>query len=140
MALTAGEFSDSHIANSKLEEMIDYSYIINFETNSEQKIDTMVLSLDNNKKNLPVLNKDGYSFAGWYKDSDFTFFVDSVSSINKNLTLYAKWVKVVDNPSENDFPEENVDDAENKTQDTTNNDSNIINENNENINSKKIIN
>lgn len=37
--------------------------------------------------------KEGYSFGGWYEDSDFlNLFVFSERQITDNITLYAKWV------------------------------------------------
>ncbi|NLK12617.1 MAG: InlB B-repeat-containing protein, partial [Candidatus Phytoplasma sp.] len=40
---------------------------------------------------LPIPTKDGMKFAGWYKD-DLRTEVFKDKTINKNITLYAKWV------------------------------------------------
>lgn len=36
---------------------------------------------------------DGFEFSGWYKDAACTQAYDFNSSVNSNITLYAKWVK-----------------------------------------------
>ena len=41
---------------------------------------------------LDFPTKEGYMFAGWYEDADFTIFFRNTSNREENLTLYAKWV------------------------------------------------
>lgn len=43
---------------------------------------------------LPVPTKDGYNFAGWYLDSEFTTErVETISDLTSDAVLYAKWIK-----------------------------------------------
>lgn len=54
------------------------------------------------QENLPftpaIPYRDGYYFAGWYKDSEYHEKTDSVTSMEEgNLVLFAKWTKPIDN-------------------------------------------
>ena len=35
--------------------------------------------------------KEGYTFAGWYKDKEFTTVYDFTKPVTSNITIYAKW-------------------------------------------------
>lgn len=41
---------------------------------------------------LPNPVRDGYTFDGWYTDTSFTNKVLSTDKVNRNITLYAKWI------------------------------------------------
>ena len=44
-------------------------------------------------KDLPTIpSKDGYWFAGWFKDANFTQPFDVNESVPHDMTIYAKWV------------------------------------------------
>ena len=44
-------------------------------------------------KDIPnIPSKDGYWFAGWFKDANFTQPFDVNESISHDMTIYAKWV------------------------------------------------
>ena len=50
----------------------------------------------NEKVNLKAASKKGYTFKGWYTDSKYTKKITTIAkSSKKNLTVYAKWEKVV---------------------------------------------
>ena len=42
---------------------------------------------------LPAATKDGYEFAGWYTDADFTTIARPGQALTADTTLYAKWVE-----------------------------------------------
>uniref|UniRef100_UPI003FEF0165 InlB B-repeat-containing protein n=1 Tax=Roseburia sp. TaxID=2049040 RepID=UPI003FEF0165 len=42
---------------------------------------------------LPATTKDGYEFAGWYTDADFTTIAQPGQVLTADTTLYAKWVE-----------------------------------------------
>lgn len=46
-----------------------------------------------NDIDMSKVKKDGYVFAGWYKDSKFTEKVTGEVELTSGTTLYAKWVK-----------------------------------------------
>ncbi len=43
---------------------------------------------------LPIPEKEGYTFAGWYTDEKLTVPFDPESEIDGTVVLYAKWTKV----------------------------------------------
>ena len=43
---------------------------------------------------LPTPTRSGYVFAGWYLDNNFTTPFDTEAVVNRNYTLYAKWVAI----------------------------------------------
>lgn len=50
----------------------------------------------NEKVNLKAASKKGYIFKGWYTDSRYTKKITAIAkNSKKNLTVYAKWEKVV---------------------------------------------
>ncbi len=65
---------------------------VTFETNGGSDIAKQVLELNDliNKPADPT--KEGFVFAGWYLDSDFTMEYDFDTKVTNDITLYAKWV------------------------------------------------
>ncbi len=53
---------------------------------------------------FPAIKKNGYKFAGWYKDAECSVAADSVTLTNKGVsaTLYSGWTKLADNAVIND--------------------------------------
>ena len=50
----------------------------------------------NEKVNLKAASKKGYAFKGWYTDSKYTKKITAIAkNARKNITIYAKWEKVV---------------------------------------------
>ena len=70
-------------------------YIVTFETNGGNEIEKLVDVIENSKINsLEDPIKDGFSFAGWYKDESYNEIWDFETDIvNKDIVLYAKWIK-----------------------------------------------
>ena len=70
-------------------EKIKNQYTINFNTNGEFNIDSVIVE-ENNKVPFPgECNKKGYKFLGWYDgDKKWDFSVDQPTS---DITLFAKW-------------------------------------------------
>lgn len=63
---------------------------VSFETNGSEKIEKKEVtegSTLTTKK--PIL--EGYDFVGWYLDSNLTQEFTKTSTVNDNITLYAKW-------------------------------------------------
>jgi uncharacterized repeat protein (TIGR02543 family) len=72
-------------------------FTVKFDTDGGTPIQS--LSVDKksllNEVDIPVPIKDGYTFAGWYKDGARSKQWDfSKDKVNKNLTLYAKYVPI----------------------------------------------
>ncbi len=46
---------------------------------------------------LPVPEREGYNFAGWYTDSNYTEKISSITIINQSkYELYARWTEAID--------------------------------------------
>ena len=60
---------------------------------SEQPSVVDIPKLGSVHKDIPnIPSKDGYWFAGWFKDANFTQPFDVNESISHDMTIYAKWV------------------------------------------------
>ncbi len=62
-----------------------YNNGMNNETKSLKYGDTLSLPND--------LTNNGYIFKGWYTDEGFTTLFEAYTTVNKDITLYAKWEK-----------------------------------------------
>ena len=75
---------------------------VKFETFDGSKIDDQIikvgLSSANKLAKVQDPTKDGYTFKGWYEDSNFTKEFDFDKKIITDTTIFAKWVK--NTPSE----------------------------------------
>ena len=72
-------------------ENANIKYKITYNTNGGSQI------AEGNQTNLPdplpATTKDGYEFAGWYTDADFTTIAQPGQALTADTTLYAKWVE-----------------------------------------------
>lgn len=67
-------------------------YTITYNTNGGSEV-AKAEKQTNIPKDLPVPVKEGYDFAGWYKDEALTERVWTGSTVVKDITLYAKWTE-----------------------------------------------
>lgn len=70
-----------------------YGAKLNFNTNGGTEIDTKTVTWNKAVGDLPVPEKEGHEFAGWYKDSRLKTQFTSESRIIEDTTIYAKWEK-----------------------------------------------
>lgn len=66
-------------------------FTIKFETNGGTEMNDVTVYGGDVLKNINNPKKEGFTFAGWYTDSDLTSKFDEKTVINKDYTLYAKW-------------------------------------------------
>ena len=66
-------------------------YKVSFETNGGSEVAEQIVDAGNSavKPENPV--KDGYTFAGWYKDIDLKTEYDFGSTVDTDIKIYAKW-------------------------------------------------
>ena len=76
------------------------SFTISFENNGFGDESAAIPNLVKVPNNLPELAEDGYHFFGWYTDQSLTNKVVINSDLLEDLTLYAKWQRVL---YQNDF-------------------------------------
>ncbi|KOS60634.1 InlB B-repeat-containing protein [Lysinibacillus agricola] len=71
------------------------SYIVTFDSNGGGKVLSQTVRYNELAKAPIPPNKEGYTFAGWYKDKALTELWDfNKGRVTKDITLYAKWSKV----------------------------------------------
>lgn len=73
---------------------------VRFNSNGGSSVDSMTVDYGSTFK-LPVPTRDGYTFVGWYTDSELNNEFVSGTRVTSNITLYAKWNKN-DDPSKPD--------------------------------------
>ena len=69
---------------------------------------------------LPTLEREGYTFEGWYADADCTEGDEwgTDSTVTESMTLYAKWAEVVDPDPDTPDPDPDTPDPDPDTPDT----------------------
>ena len=65
---------------------------IKFNSNGGTKLENVVVKPGEAIK-LPIPEREGYTFAGWYTDISLTVPFDPEAKISGTLTLYAKWIE-----------------------------------------------
>lgn len=88
---------------AKWEKTLDIDIIINFNTGTSDKVDSLSICSTCSKSNisLPVLTKEGYVFLGWYAESELINKVDIKN--NKSNDIYEKLV--LEAKVNGDYPE-----------------------------------
>ena len=66
------------------------TYRISFST-STTPIQDVVYAFNQDIQTLPILNRTGYDFKGWYLDQDFEEVFDYTKMPSKDLRVYAKF-------------------------------------------------
>ena len=67
---------------------------VKFVTNGGNRIETQKVTTS--ITNPPTPTRDGYLFDGWFLDSTFIAPATFPLSVNSDITLYAKWLKLTD--------------------------------------------
>ena len=69
-----------------------YVYIVRFDTNGGSEVSVQIIKKGDHVTIPTAPTKDGFTFAGWYKDAGLTTPFDFANeTINADITLYAKW-------------------------------------------------
>ena len=66
-------------------------YTVTFESNGANAVSSQKVDKNTTAKEPEPPVKEGYNFAGWFTDKEFTEKFDFSTKITKNITLYAKW-------------------------------------------------
>ena len=72
------------------------TYKVNFVTNGGSEVSPCETS---ELCEAPRTEREGYVFCGWYLDSELKNTASYPLNVNKDLTLYAKWIKATDSLS-----------------------------------------
>ena len=68
-------------------------FTVSFNTNGGNSIDSIKVDSGKTVKEPASPTKKGYTFDGWYSDTNLTKSFDFASLITADITLYAKWEK-----------------------------------------------
>ena len=80
----------------KLDGKAATTYTVTFNLNYDGSTDTTQSVTSGNAVSEPeVPTRNGYTFAGWYTDTDCTVEYNFSGVVTKNITLYAKWIEVI---------------------------------------------
>ena len=70
------------------------AYTVTFNTNGGSAVSPQIIKTGEHATIPTAPTKDGYTFAGWYKDAGLTTpFNFATETINADITLYAKWTQ-----------------------------------------------
>ena len=69
-------------------------YTITFESNGGTSVDPITQDYDS-EIIKPIPSRDGYTFDGWYIDSELTNEFSFEAMPAENVTVYAKWIEIV---------------------------------------------
>ncbi len=89
--------SESKILNVIKEEMLEIKS--RYADGRRTHIDMTAVDYIEDESLIPVenvvitLTNNGYIFKGWYTDEGFTTLFEAYTTVNKDITLYAKWEK-----------------------------------------------
>lgn len=77
-------------------------HTLRYETNSSEMVQSETKKVSWTKKygDLPTPQRDGYTFAGWYRNSTLTMPITGDVKVYGTVTIYAKWNKTVVDPDD----------------------------------------
>ena len=88
------EASEEKVPEAVTEQPKEVKYKVTFDYN-DGKTTTSEVVKENGKATKIEVTRDGYTFKGWYKDKECITIFDFDTEITGDITLYAKWEKVV---------------------------------------------
>jgi|GEM_PF-2447136 Listeria/Bacterioides repeat/M6 family metalloprotease domain len=73
------------------------NYVVSFNSNGGSAVGSQTIT-EGNRATLPAAPAlNGYTFNGWCADSGLTAWFDFNSAITGNITLFAKWTRIIPN-------------------------------------------
>lgn len=77
-------------------------HTLRYDTNGGEKLqsETKKSSWTKDYEDLPIPERDGYTFAGWYRNSTLTMPITGDVKVYGTVTIYAKWNKTVVDPDD----------------------------------------
>lgn len=83
------------IADKDIEPPTIQTYSITFEENGGSVVADLTGQTELPNP-LPTTTRSGYTFDGWYTNSNLTAAANPGATLNSNITLYAKWTEIVE--------------------------------------------
>lgn len=84
---------------------------ITFESNGGSSVPMQTVKVGNKAIEPSAPTKDGYTFAGWYKESSLLNRYSFDQPVSQHMTLYAKWTAGAPSNGGNDTPDNGSDDG-----------------------------
>ena len=81
---------------AKWAEIAPETYTVTFESNGGTAVESQIVTEDDCALEPGEPERDGYTFEGWYSDSNLSFAYDFAAPVTGNITLYAKWAEVIE--------------------------------------------
>ena len=75
-------------------------YTVTFDTQGGSVIDSVRVAKNATASEPKEPSRDGYTFAGWFTNKEYTTAYDFDSKVTENITLYAKWTEEVVEPGD----------------------------------------
>lgn len=77
-------------------------HTLRYDTNGGENLqsETKKVSWTKEHEDLPTPQRDGYTFAGWYRNSTLTMPITGDIKVYGTVTIYAKWNKTVVDPDD----------------------------------------
>lgn len=77
-------------------------HTLRYDTNGGETLqsETKKISWTKDYEDLPIPERDGYTFAGWYRNSALTMPITGDIKVYGTVTIYAKWNKTVVDPDD----------------------------------------
>lgn len=69
-------------------------YRVSFDSNGGSAIESINVTYDDIKENLPVPTLDGYKFEGWYTEREGGSEKETIEKTLNDMTLYAHWTRI----------------------------------------------
>ncbi len=89
---TAYDFTTPVTSNFTLYAKWTAIYTVTFESNGGSVVSTQTVQYGGQAEAPSTPTKDGYTFEGWYRDSDLSDIYNFEAIVTSNLNLYAKWM------------------------------------------------
>lgn len=70
------------------------TYQVSFDSNGGSAIESINVTYDDIKENLPVPTLDGYKFEGWYTEREGGSKKETIEKTLNDMTLYAHWTRI----------------------------------------------
>jgi len=90
--------------NKEVEDVIDEEenveeeeiyYALTFDSNGGDQVETQILTSQEATVSPEIIQKEGWSFGGWYKDETLTEEFIFGGHLQEDVTVYARWTKIV---------------------------------------------
>lgn len=77
-------------------------YTVTFESNGGSEVEAQVIAEGEKVTEPEDPMREGFNFEDWYLDAELTLLYDFESPVTEDITLYAEWTEIIEEPSGDD--------------------------------------